>query len=101
MSSIEQCIRNIHRYYNLEEKVEAIIKKLDSAADDTSSLEFHIKNNYKVDGDGATVAIRTNDLKNELIETRNYLKNTILPSISSSIREEKREKARLEEEEDD
>ncbi len=98
MSSIEQCILNIQNYKDLEEKIKIIIRKLNSAAGDTSKLEFRINSYYQVNGDGATVAIRAKDLKTKLNETEDYLKNTILPSISTSITEEANEKERLEQE---
>lgn len=100
MSSIEQCVSNIQNYYDLEEKIKAIIKKINAAKGDSSNLAFHINNNYQVNGDGAAVATRATDLKRKLAETEDYLRSVVLPSISTSISEEQFEKARLEAEEE-
>lgn len=100
MSSIEQCIRDINNYNNLEEKIKRIVNYLGMAVEDAGSLSLHIENNYQVDGDGAAVVARVVELKNELKEIRSYLKKNVLPGIGSSLSATRREKSRLEEEND-
>ena len=99
MSSIEQCQYDIQRCQILKAEINGIISKLNSAANHTSSLDYEIKNSYQVDGGNAIITNQTASLKNDLEDTANYLKNTILPSIDSSISDANREIEYLEEEE--
>ena len=85
MASIEQYQIDIQKYRNLKEQLFKIISGLEGATGCISSLDFEIQSSYKVDGNSANISNQAIALRGSLEETSDYLKNTILPSIDSSI----------------
>lgn len=99
MSSIWQCEQEIQRYRNLSSNLKTIISSLSSAAGNTYSLSNEIDNKYQVNDSFTPIVTKTNQLKNDIESTCNYLKITVIPAIDAEINELEREIDRIEQEE--
>ena len=98
MSSIQEHWDNIARYERLKSQVRRIISELNLAAGRTDSLKSNIERCYQIDGSGAAMASSVVNLQHDIRETANYLSNSVIPGVDSSIDYERREIQRLEEE---
>ena len=96
MSSISQCEYDIRRYENLKLKIKSILSKLYSAVNNANNFNDEIKSKYQVDDNYTPIVSRTDNLKNDMQATCNYLSNTVLPAINLAIVDLKNEIAILE-----
>lgn len=99
MSSISQCENDIRRYKVLKENINSVVEKLSLAVSNASTLNTELKNKYQVDDSNTPISNRVKDLKNNIENTSNFLKDKVISEIDGAINNLNREIARLEEEE--
>ena len=99
MASIGEYRNDIRKYRAIKEKIERIIGELDTASEGAGKLGNEIASSFKINNTPAKITDRIDILNRSITETRNYLKDTILPSIERAIDNAYDEIDRLEEEE--
>ena len=99
MASIGEYRNDIRKYRAIKEKIERIIGELDTASEGAGKLGNEIASSFKINNTPAKITDRIDILNRSITETRNYLKDTISPSIERAIDNAYDEIDRLEEEE--
>ena len=99
MCSTQQHWDNISRYENLKNQIRRIVSELSLAAGRTGSLDSDIRRYYQVNDNSAAMAESVASLRNDIQDTANYLNNSVISDINSSIANERQEIQRIEEEE--
>lgn len=99
-STISGCYAEIRKYEALSSSISSIISLLNSNDKNFENLKKSIQENYLVNNDVTPIYDKTNNLAVDVNKTSNYLKNTILPAISSAIKALYRRIAELEAEEE-
>lgn len=85
-STISGCYADIRKYEALSSSISSLISLLDSNDKNFVNLKKNIQENYLINGDVTPIYDKTNNLAVDVDKTSNYLKNTILPAISSAIK---------------
>lgn len=99
-STISGCYADIRKYEALSSSISSLISLLDSNDKNFVNLKKNIQENYLINGDVTPIYDKTNNLAVDVDKTSNYLKNTILPAISSAIKALYRKIAEIEAEEE-
>ncbi len=99
-STISGCYAEIRKYEALSSSISSIISLLNSNDKNFENIKKTIQENYLVNNDVTPIYDKTNNLGVDVNKTSNYLKNTILPAISSAIRTLYRRIAELQAEEE-
>lgn len=99
MASKSQLQRELVEYDRLKTKLAVVVGSLNKGGNDVNNIKPTIENHYSVNESGNTAGIRAKNLADNILETSNYVKNTIFPAIDEKIEEIKREIKRIEEEE--
>ncbi len=95
-STISGCYAEIRKYEALSSSISSLVSLLNSNEKNFGNLKKSLQENYLVNSDITPVYDMTNNLSVDVNKTSNYLKNTILPAISSAIRALYRRIAELE-----
>lgn len=95
-STISGCYAEIRKYETLSSSISEIIELLNSNDKNYENLMINLRENYLINSDVTPVYDKVNGLVDDVDKTSNYLKNTILPAISSEIKALYRRIAELE-----
>lgn len=91
MATINGCYREISQYNALSEDLMLLIKSLEKSGNCCELVKKQIDDKYNVNGDITPLSHKTSELKEDINETSNYLKNYVLPEIEKKVIELKRQ----------
>lgn len=100
MASKYQLQRDLTRYEYLKNNLGTVVTELNSANDSIGKIKTTIDDNYSINDSGNKTGERAKKLYNNVSETSNYVKNTIIPAINKKMEEIRKEIERIEEEEE-
>lgn len=86
MESVEELLTKKRKYENLKANINSIINKLTSAIENLETPVNRIKNSYSID----SISIdenKINDVRQNLINKKNYLVNNVLYTINKNLKE--------------
>lgn len=76
--------QKLRRYYNLMEDVQVIIKNLNDSINELNHCDKRLIDYYTIN-DGAFDNGKISNCKNKIINKRDFLQSTIIPSIQREI----------------
>lgn len=102
MSRKDQLQRELSQYDALKTRLNTCNNSLSNASSHMSSVKNTTDDNYQVNDNGSLISSKAEELSKKILETSNYLKNSVIPAIDTKqnqIREEIKQIEREEEEE--
>ena len=97
MASKYQLQHEIEEYESLKSHLSKTAANLDNASKNASLIKPELLKNHTIDNNSCVLGERTEDLKKNISETSNYVRNVILPAIDAKIQSNRTEIARIEE----
>lgn len=97
MASKYQLQQEIEEYENLKSHLSKTADNLDNASKNASLIKPELLRNHTIDGNSCVLGERTEDLRKDISETSNYVRNVILPAIDAKMQSNRNEIARIEE----
>lgn len=86
MDNVDDLLSKKRKYKNLKTNIKTIIEKLESTIENLETPANKIKGLYNIDSISIDEG-KLNFVRQNLIDRKNYLKNTILNSINKKINE--------------
>lgn len=99
MASKYQLQQEIEEYEVLKSHLSKTADNLDTASQNASLIKPELLRNHTIDNNSSVIGERSENLKKDISETSNYVRNVILPAIDSKVQSNRNEIARIEEEE--
>lgn len=99
MASKSQLERELQEYATLKDNLLATASNLQNANSNVNKLGPIITDNYTIDKRPSLVRERIDKMAEDISETSNYIRNTIIPAIDEKMEDIYEEINRLEEEE--
>lgn len=87
MSSITQYKYDLRRYKTIRTNLNSIVNELSYAIDNADDVGNSIKSRYLVNDDYTPAVSRSRQLKSNLTNERNYIRNSVIPAINLAIRD--------------
>lgn len=97
MASKYQLQQEIEEYEVLKSHLSKTADNLDTASQNASLIKPELSRNHTIDNNSSVIGERAENLKKDISETSNYVRNVILPAIDSKIQSNRSEIARIEE----
>ena len=86
MDNVEELLTKKRKYENLKSNINSIINKLTSAIENLEIPANRIKNSYNIDSNSIDEN-KINGVRQNLINKKNYLVNTVLYAINKDLKE--------------